>query len=565
MACAKRKLAMNRQRSGIWLVATAAMLAACTGTLGDPSGEGVNGDGAPLCVKGGTPGPYPRLVRLTHAQYDNTVSDLFGAPLTPSASFIKDPAFAGFTNNAAGLLTSDRLARDYRRAAEELAEYVSASPDILAQIIPCTPAGDGEACAREFVQSFGRRLYRRPIDQATEDAYIVLYHQGNGSYLTGTPFEQGIHLVIEGMLQSPKFLYRVELSEQLDSENLVPLDSYEIASRLSYLLWNNQPDEALLQAAESGALANAEGIAAEARRMLDDPKAAGSIDDFHEQWLHMKRYEDLSKDPVKYPGFDSSMAEDMKEETRRFIRHVIFELEGDYNALMTTPVTFVNDRLAGVYDLQGQFTSDFVQVDLDPAQRGGLLTQTGFLASHAYFDKTSPIHRGVFIQRQVLCATLPDPPGNIDTTLPPIEGEIKTTRDQVEVHTSPDACVGCHGIINPPGFAFEHFDAIGKYRADEDGAAIDTAASVLINGEQVPFDGATDLMAKLGDSAAAKSCYLTQWVRYGYARDTTEEDLCTIAELDEQLASSGYNIKDLLVALTQTKTFRFRAVEEVTP
>jgi hypothetical protein len=556
-------MAMYLRTTQILLAALAMASMACTGSGDQPKGS-EPGEGE-VCANGATPGPHPRLVRLTHTQYDNSVTDLFGVTLNPSASFIDDPAFAGFTNNAEGLLTSDRLARDYRRAAEELAAVAVQSPDIMARIVPCTPEGDGEACARQFVQRFGKRLYRQPLTQAAEDAYIGLYHEGNGLYESGGPFEQGIQLVLEGMLQSPHFLYRVELSEELNSENLIPLNGYEVASRLSYLLWNSQPDESLLAAAESGALDTPEGIEAEARRMVDDPRATGSVDDFHEQWLHMSRYEDLSKDPEKYPGFDSSMSGDMKEETRRFIRHVIFEMEGDYRDLLSAPVTFMNDKLAGIYGAEGSFSDEFVQVDLDPAQRGGLLTQIGFLASHAYTNSTSPIHRGVFIQRQILCAELPDPPSNIDTMLPPINGEIKTTRQQVEVHTSPQACNGCHGMINPPGFAFEHFDAIGQFRADENGEPIDTTATMTLGNAPISFAGATDLISQVAESDTAKRCYLTQWARYGFARDTTPEDRCTIAELDEKLQASGYNVKEMLVALTLTKTFRYRAVEEVTP
>jgi hypothetical protein len=204
-----------------------------------------------------------------------------------------------------------------------------------------------------------------------------------------------------------------------------------------------------------------------------------------------------------------------------------------------------------------------VRTPLDPARRAGLLTQAGFLSSHAFFDKTSPIHRGVFLQRQILCAALPDPPANISTMLPPIAGEIRTTRDQVEAHTSPDGCNKCHAMINPAGFAFEHYDAVGRHRADEDGEAIDPTGELQVGGATIRFDGAVDLITQLAESPVAERCYLTNWYRYANARQLSREDTCTIDALDAQLRASGYNIKELLVSLTQTKTFRFRAVEEV--
>jgi Protein of unknown function (DUF1592)/Protein of unknown function (DUF1588)/Protein of unknown function (DUF1595)/Protein of unknown function (DUF1587)/Protein of unknown function (DUF1585) len=545
-------------------------IAGCTGDIGgNPTGDVTIPEGPSpeeLCANvGPTPGPHPRLVRLTHIQYDNTVRDLFGLDIQPSSTFIEDPAFDGFTNNAKALLVSGGLARDYRRAAEEVGALVMADPAAVARIVPCAPEGDGVACAREFIESFGRKVYRRALPATTVDAYAALFARGSGLYEAGTPFDQGVQHVVEAMLQSPNFLYRVELSEALDGDNLIPLDDFEIATRLSYLLWNSQPDEDLLAAAESGALQTPEGIEAQARRLIADPKATGAIDDFHEQWLHMRRYEsNIAKDPALYPEFQSSdISNSLKLETQRFIRHVILELEGDYEALLSEPVTFVDDKLAAIYELEGTFTSEMQRVDLDPDERAGLLTQIGFLSSHAYPDGSSPIHRGVFVQRQLLCATLPDPPGDVDFTLPPLEGDIKTTRQQVEAKTSPEVCANCHDIINPPGFAFEHFDAIGRFRADEAGEPIDAAASITVGEAQMSFDGAVDISRRLAVDPVAQRCYLTQWFRYGYAREDDAFDQCTIGELDKVLQEKGYNIKELLVALTLTKTFRFRAVEEV--
>ncbi|WP_437952005.1 DUF1592 domain-containing protein [Sorangium sp. So ce296] len=565
---------MNRRTPRMLLVALAlSSAAACSGSNGDGgtgaggggTGAGDGGSGAGVqCAPGVTaPGPTPRLTRLTHAQYDNSIRDLFGKDMKASASFLADPAFEGFDNNAKGLVVSDRLARDYRRAAEAIAADVVVDQAVLGDILPCAPEGDGAACARQLIRELGKRVYRRPLSAEQEAAYVAAYARGDGLFESGTPFEQGVRHVIEAMLQSPHFLYRVELSEELDGEQIIPLDGYEVATRLSYLLWNSLPDDALLAAAERGALGSPEGIEAEARRMVDDPKAVSALDDFHRQWLHMSRYADLSKDPALYEGFDASVSSAMLAETQAFIRHVILEMEGDYRTLMTAPVGFVNDKLAPIYGVEGSFTSELVETPLDPASRAGLLTQAGFLASHAFARETSPIHRGVFIQRQILCADLPDPPANINTELPPKQGEIRTTRDQVEAHTSPKACSSCHGLINPPGFAFEHYDAVGRYREDERGEPIDASGTMAVGEAEIRFDGAVDLAKQLAESPVAERCYLTNWYRYGNARQLSREDACTIDDLDAKLGASGYNIKELLVALTQTKTFRYRAVEEV--
>ncbi|WP_438016266.1 DUF1592 domain-containing protein [Sorangium sp. So ce315] len=564
---------MKRSTPRMLLAALAlSSAAACSGAAGDPDGPDGSGGSSAVddpdtdvqCTPGvSAPGPMPRLTRLTHAQYDNTIRDLFGKDMRASASFLADPAFEGFNNNARALTVSDRLARDYRRAAEAIAEDAVVDQAVLDSILPCAPEGDGVACARRFIQQLGKRVYRRPLTAEQEEAYVAAFARGNGLFESGTAFEQGVRHVIEVMLQSPHFLYRVELSDELDGERIIPLDGYEVATRLSYLLWNSLPDDALLEAAEGGALGAPAGIEAEARRMLADPRAASVLTDFHDQWLQVSRYDDLMKDPALYPDFDAGVSSAMKAETRRFIEHVVLEMEADYEALMTSSIGFVNDRLAPIYGLEGSFTSELVETPLDPGVRAGLLTQAGFLSSHAFFNKTSPIHRGVFIQRQILCADLPDPPANIDTELPPLAGKIRTTRDQVEAHTSPEACDFCHSKINPPGFAFEHFDAVGRYRADEGGEPIDASGTIKVGTTELRFDGAIDLVTQLAQSPVAERCYLTSWYRYGNARQLSSEDACTIEELDAKLVQSGYNIKELLVALTQTKTFRYRAVEEV--
>jgi hypothetical protein len=258
------------------------------------------------------------------------------------------------------------------------------------------------------------------------------------------------------------------------------------------------------------------------------------------------------------------LADAMREETQRFVRHVVFELEGDYAALLTAPVSFVNAELAALYGLGDGFGPDFTEAPLDPARRAGLLTQPSFLASHAYQSASSPIHRGAFVQKQILCTPPPPPPGGIDPNLPPLGDDIVTTRDQVEAHTEQDPyCAGCHkSIVNPPGFAFEHYDALGKWRDLDNGAPVDASGNGNSGSWAFSFTDAVDLVGQIAESENGSRCYLMNWFRYGYGRDIAPVDMCTIDALDEQLAASDYNIKELLVALTLTRTFRFRAVEE---
>ncbi len=545
------------------LTTSAALLSSCTGTLGDaPPDPGPSA--AALCATGDLPGPHPRLVRLTHAQYDNTVRELLGQPTAaPSADFIGDPEFTGFVNNAASLLVSDRLARDYRRAAEALGALI-ADPAAMQPLVPCDVASGDSACAEAFIRKTARRAYRRSLAPDEVAGLLALYARGNGLFKTGTPFQQGIRHFVEALLQSPKFLYRIELSQAPSQGPLIPLTGYEVATRLSYLLWNSLPDEALLAAAESGTLLLDDGLEAEARRMLADPRAVGPIDDFHAQWLQVSRYDNLTKDETLFPDFNGpAMSTAMHEETRRFIRHVALDLSGSYQDLLLSRTTFVNDKLASIYGLPGTFGAEFTQVELDENERAGLLTHAGFLASHAYKASSSPIHRGVFVQRRLLCDEIPPPSGQVDTTLPPPSGDIKTTKQQVENKTSPQNCAACHTRINPPGFALETFDAQGGWRTTDNGEPVDPTGSFKLDGKQVDVNGPIELANLLATSEHAQSCYLKQWYRYGFARQETAADKCTLAALDAKFAKTGYNIKEILVAFALTKTFRFRIAEEV--
>jgi hypothetical protein len=543
-------------------------LAGCYGGRGgDADGEeegtadgGGSDDGAvdAFCEEASLPGHLSRFVRLTHRQYDNTVADLLGVTDDPAQTFIGDPALSGFTNNAEQLRVNEPLARDYRRAAEQIAADLVQDPTRLSSLVPCDPAAAG--CASEFVATFGRRAFRRPLEAAQQAQLEAIFFAGAGLYEAGGDFDQGVAMVVEAVLQSPSFLYRSELSAPSGDGNLVALDGYEIATRLSYMFWNSMPDEALLAAAEAGELDSAEGVAAQAERLLADPRAADPIDDFHQQWLGMSKYAALTKDPDLYPEFVEGITDSMQDETLAFARRVILEGDGTFAALMTSSESYIDGDLAAIYGVAGP-GADPQWVQLDPATRAGLLTQPGFLASHAYFAGSSPIHRGVFVQRQVMCTQIPDPPGDANLELPPAGGELVTTRDRVAYHTSADACQGCHQLINEPGYAFEGYDAIGRVRDQDNGAPVDAAGTLLSPEGDVTFTDGVDLVQQLAVHPQAQRCYMTQWFRYASSRTETADDACTLDGLHETLAEGGYDVRELLVNLTQTVSFRYRNAE----
>jgi len=531
----------------------------------DGGGDGEVSNPDSLCMEGPKPGVLPRAVRVTHSQYDAMVIDLLGLDTTPSDAFLADVAVGGFSNNAQALGVTDRLARDYRRSAELIAENLADNPDKLAALLSCDPSSIDTACAEEFIRSFGRRAYRRPLTNDELEAFGNVFFSADGLYETGAPFEQGVRLVIEAVLQSPHVLYRIELSSELspDSEDLVPLTGYEIATRLSFLLWDSTPSDALLDAAEAGELDDAEGVQAWARAMLDDERATRPVLAFHEQWLELDGLDDIQKDQDLFPGFHSGMSVAFREETERFIERVALEMDGTYADLMTSNVSYANSDLAVVYGLSGDFTGELVEVELDSSERAGLLTQAGFLASHAFSNATSPIQRGVFVQRKLLCAAIPDPPGDVDTTLPPPDNSAVTTRERVTAHTSAPACSGCHDSINAPGFALEGYDAVGRVRSTDNGEPVDAASTVIIGSDMVDVDGAVELAHAIAQSEVGQRCYLVNWFRYANMRTENPDDQCTINGLHELMVEADYDIKELMVAMTQTATFRYRSPLEV--
>jgi hypothetical protein len=506
--------------------------------------------------------PYgTQLQRLTHAEYERTVTDLLGIGTGSSSEFLDDPSFAGFDNNADGLRVSGRLGRDYRRAAEALANEVVGSDELLERLLPCDEAS--VECATEFVTSFGLSAFRRPLRDTEIARYVALFTDGSELVQSGNALADGVAVVIEAMLQSPNFLYRAELSAEEDGDGFVPLGDYEIASRLSYMFTASMPDPELFRAAAAGELTQPEQIRVQAERLASSDAIRPRVADFHEQWLDLASYTELSKDSQLFPEFSPDLAEDYAEEVRRFVQHVTLDEERGLASLLSTPHSFVNQRTAPFYGLDAaEFTDEFSLVEFEANERAGLLTQLGFLSAHAYASDTSPIHRGVFVLRRILCEEIPDPPGGIDLTLPETTEEIVTTRDQIEAHTAAAACSNCHSMINPIGFAFEGFDAVGAARDSDNGAPLDTAGSVELSLGNLEFTGAVDLIRQLSESDAARSCYAKQWLRYAYARAEAVADEQTLAALEQRLADDTYSVRQLLVDLTEPRAFTHRAPTE---
>jgi hypothetical protein len=363
------------------------------------------------------------------------------------------------------------------------------------------------------------------------------------------------------MLQSPDFLYLPELGGEIPQGELVALDGHELASRLSYFLWSSMPDDELLDAADS--LADPEVLEAQTRRMLDDPRARESIAAFHTQWVGLHNVDELFKDPALFPMFDDATKAAMAAETARFAEYVVFEDDARLQTLLTAPYSLIDPPLFAIYGMDEPPEHDPAQpVMLDPSQRGGLLTQPGFLAVHAHHNQTSPVHRGVAIRRNFLCQDLPPPPADVDNTPPPIDPD-STTRERFEQHKSDPTCAACHVLIDDVGLAFEHYDPVGTWRTMDGTGQVD-ASGELVGADDAngPFYGALELGEKLAASTMVRECVAQQWFRFALGRSLDDDDECASQQMRAAFESSDFDIRELLVAVITSPSFRYLRVEE---
>jgi hypothetical protein len=331
----------------------------------------------------------------------------------------------------------------------------------------------------------------------------------------------------------------------------VALDDWEIASRLSYFLYDSMPDVELFEAARAGQLRTPEQIEVAARRMLTQPRVLDKLVAFHEQAWQFGRFSRISPDTTTYPNVPSGFVNRVRDSAAAFVEDVIAS-GGGLEELLTAPYAFVDDGLAPLYGVSAPAGPSLSRVDFPGRERQGLLMQIGFLAANSYSIRTDPIHRGLFVQRNVLCRTIPDPPPDAATTpLPPTDEPIETTREEISLLTGQSYCPACHSQINPPGFAFEGFDAIGQARETENGVAVDTSAEMVLDGQLVSFAGPGDLIELLARSQEAHRCYAARWIEFTYGRPLALDDVSTW----DALAGESLPIADIVVALVKSPAF----------
>jgi len=513
-------------------------------------GSGGSGVTTPQSCDAPAPGPAP-LHPLTRFEYDNILRDLLGDTSEPARAFPPENVVEGYRTNASANQANPLLVESYLTAAETVA--ATAVQSRLLTVAPCAEGADPLACGTAFINSFASRAFRRPLTPAELTPLTTLFEAGNSQ-----SYGKGVELVIQAVLQSPQFLYRVDsLKAPTPESGAVALGSYELAARLAFTLWGSVPDLDLLSAAEAGRLATPADVEREARRLLQDERAHDIVRDFSEQWLDLSRL-----DGAVRVGTDldvNLLNTSLRQSLTHFLDATYFGAEGTFRRLFTDPSVWVNSTLAPVYGGQPPFVDAFQPQTLSEP-RAGLLTQPALLTLLSHSDQTAPVIRGVFVRERILCLPVLPPPPNLNAVAPDPDPNA-TTRERFRQHTEQPACSVCHQSIDGVGFGFERYDQLGRYRATENDLDVDESGEMLASNEaglDGPFTGAGELAERIAGSALARDCLAANWYTYTFGRQVQPEDSCSVAQLKARFASSGGDLKELLVGLTQTDSFLYR-------
>lgn len=510
--------------------------------VGPAGSEG--GGGTPSGPAPTEPRASPQMRRLSRHEINQTLNDLLGTEVgSPADAFPADPRKANFENNASALGFPPVLAEQMWSLARQLSQQRAAT------LAGCADASAN--CGRSFIESFGKRAWRRPLEAAEVDRLMKVFDMGSGE-----SFARGIEMAAQTIMLSLPFIYRVEVGTSpapQDPEHRRRLSSWEMASRLSYTLWNTMPDEELFEAAEQDRLGTEADMQAQVERMLTTPRGHGTISEFHRQWLNLSSLGAVNKDPERFPKWSDVIARGLAEELSRFLDEVAFE--GNYKDLFTSQALHLNETLAKFYGLDLSLGKDIERVQVtDPRRAGGLLTHAGLFSLLSGFDQTSPTVRGHFVREQLLCDAVASPPPTVDNT-PPSLDKATTGRARYQAYLDAPACGDCHRLMDPIGFGLEAYDASGVHRTEEGGQSIDDSGEVV--GHAIGrFSGAAELAQGLAASDTTRACLATQWLRFALGRLEVEADEPLIEALSEALANgSGY--LGMIRAFTRSDAFLY--------
>lgn len=499
--------------------------------------------------------------RISPDQYVQIIADVFGPEINAGGRFEPGTRQNGLLAVGSSQVTISATGIEWFNMMADSISAQVVSERRRGLLFPCVPASQNaadEKCARQFFESAGRLLYRRPLSTPELDTYVRVASEGAGKLKN---FYEGIQLSLANMLISPPFLFREEFSEPVPGRpGKYQLSSLSKASRLSFLLWNAGPDRQLLEAAEKGELATREGLERQVDRLLNSPRLENGVRAFFSDMLHFDELGNVAKDPQIYPKFSSRTVQDAREQTLKTIVDTLLTDNGDYRDLFTTRRTFLTRGLASVYGIPINNYSPIGAPDAwvmheyapnDP--RSGILTHISFLALHSHPGRSSPTIRGKALREVLLCQKVPDPPGNVDFTVvqDTSNTEHRTARARLDAHATQPMCSGCHKITDPLGLALENFDSSGGFRRTENDVAIDTSGAI----DGVKFQDASGLGAALGANPATSKCVVKRLYDYALGRPAAGAQVAFARELEGKFQESGYRFKSLLRAISLSDAF----------
>jgi hypothetical protein len=524
------------------------------------AGSSPEGDGEACGPIVPAPAPAPVFRRLSSDQYHNTLRDLFGGSLgalmVGASTYPETKVSEGLATDAAANTVNESESRQIEDNASAMSALALNHID---DILSCgsTPLSDQDIdqCIDSFINDFGRRAYRRPLTDAETSIVRGLYDLGRVDEAAS-----GFRSVVEFFLQSPALLYHVEYGHRPGEQgsHVVELSGYEMATRLAYFLTNSAPDLQLLSAAAQGQLLTSEGLQEQARRLMNGEGFFDSLESFHRDLFHTYRLKDFS--------FDENIINDntklaMGSEIRRYL-HLLDRYEMlNFAGLFGASRYEVIPELAHLYGLDSM-TGDSMEVQ--SSERRGLLGLPSVLAATSAKQGENPtLARSVFILEAILCQSLPSFPGDLDTSLP-TEGleSTATAKDRLAPTMNNPVCQGCHQTLNPPGLALEQFDYFGRYRTEENGSLIDASGELDASGAEGSFSDSTEFLELLLEGSSVRSCYAEHWLQAAYGRPPTAEEKCMAETLLSVRNESDENLRELLVQITLTPSFRQREIRE---
>lgn len=544
-----------RRPSG-WLALTlASVAAACVGIVDQPqTTEAPNAPAYAPAIGG--------LRRMSPTEYATTIREIIGPEIVIATRIPPTQRIDGLLAVGGSVeALSRRVVETFGSAAYEVSRQAMASADIRGRLVTCTPAGIvDDACATTFVTTFGRLAFRRPLEAAEVTALVTL---ARDSATVVGDFHGSLVYPMAAMLQSPHFVYRPEVGEPDPAQpTQLAYDGYELASRMSFFLWSSTPDEALLQAAASGSLATDDGMAAEVDRMLADERARTGVRAFFTDMLRLDQLDAMAKDPTVFVLFSPEVGPLARAETLSTIEHVVFDQHGDYRDLFTTRTTFLDRKLASIYDVPAPAITGAARFE-HPADspRRGILGQVAFLALNSHPASSSAVLRGKFVREVLLCGEIPAPPANANTAIPEASADARTLRDRTYIHFQVATCRGCHQLMDPAGLAFETFDGLGRYRTMENGAPIDPSGT--LNSRY--FANASELAEVLHDHPDVPSCLVRTMYRYATGHVEVASETRVLSRLNEAFVREGYDVLGLMRSIVLDPGFRQASLPDTTP